>query len=309
MQRLWCHVWCHSIHLCPPGVVQQQRLARHGQLSQRGPQRHPAGQPAPGPEPRGVRHHRHQPAPEPDQGTALRGHSVSCHSPRPRGFPWGRSPREDFHQRGLRGWTTRLFDQADGSARLSALGTPNCFSCFLWRQACTGFRSFLALDKKLPLELTQILSCPGGKTPHQQLSQIPVISPSPAGFGDVNRSLPSSSLGSYCVASGSKKVHLVQVVVSSFVGMPSLVHISGRPSGPQFSVPEYSECLRHWALSMPSGTGYAWGPDPWGPSSGRPLGLSVLCLFSLCPSFCTSCLLNLKHEIGVICDYKIVYVH
>lgn len=57
--------------LRPPGVVQQQGLARPGQLSQRGPQRHPTSQPAPGQGPRGLWHHRPKPAPEPDQGAAL----------------------------------------------------------------------------------------------------------------------------------------------------------------------------------------------------------------------------------------------
>ena len=59
------------------GVVQQQGLARHGVLHERGQQRHPQGLPAVRRQPCGVRHHRHQPPAQPHQGAAVRGHRVS----------------------------------------------------------------------------------------------------------------------------------------------------------------------------------------------------------------------------------------
>ena len=58
-------------------MVQQQGLARHGVLHERGQQRHPQGLPAVLRQPCGVRHHRRQPPAEPHQGAAVRGHRVS----------------------------------------------------------------------------------------------------------------------------------------------------------------------------------------------------------------------------------------
>ena len=67
-----------SIFLTPfEGVVQQQGLARHGLLHERGQQRHPAVGAAPRRPPGSVRGHGRQPPAEPDPAAAHRGHRVS----------------------------------------------------------------------------------------------------------------------------------------------------------------------------------------------------------------------------------------